>query len=74
MFRCECCAILVVVCLYQRFSTKLFIVQILFSRHGNITSYKVLYKVVIVSWGVPFMSTFLKAGELVYDFVAFSLT
>lgn len=43
-------------------------------RHGNIAFCKGLYKVGIVSWGVPFMSTFLKAGELIYDFVVFSLT
>lgn len=43
-------------------------------RHGNITFCKGLFKVGIVSWGVPFMSTFLKAVELTYDFVVFCLT
>lgn len=56
--------------LYQRFCTKLFIVQIIFSQDIETLPF---IKVAVVSWGVSFMSTFLKT-ELTYDFITFSVT
>lgn len=31
-------------------------------------------KVIVVSWGVPFVITSLEAGELIFDFVTFNVT
>lgn len=45
-------------CLYQRFSTKLFIVQIVFSQDMETLPF---IKVIVISWGVPFYEHFLRS-------------